>query len=499
MRIPLAVSLAPLALALACSDEGPLQPGGPSLAIVPATVSVETGADPITLQASPQNGNLTGSVSWELLSGQGAGALGSSTGSTVSFTPSGLGTSGGNALVKATATVGGSTQVGTAAVTVTPSTHGRIALSIDPGEATAWVDILDPSAGTKATFVANAPTLLRSGIIDAGTYVVTADAGILVPGTVVDGTWDGTASFDGGTFLPSISVPVKPNLESSVLVRFTLRGGLGRLWLPGNGAIRGYAESELLVDHDTQTGFAAAGARAIAFDASGNLWATFSDGVRMYTPDTLALASPSPARTVSLADATGIAVNGDTVAVASCAGNSVSTFSRSAANPTPAQIITVTCPWGISFDGNGTGKLWVTQRVNGPNGHVFRFPAGGGTAETGAAVVDAYGVVVDANNPPNVWVSSCAGNFVQQVSPTVGSQLAFADLACPGGLAFDKKFDLWVLSAGTGTSPSGNLLVFTPDAGSGPGPDQIQLSTLTQVTFGGIAFDPAGAGLPVHQ
>jgi hypothetical protein len=341
--------------------------------------------------------------------------------------------------------------------------------------------------------VANAPTVLRSKVIDAGTYLVTADAGIAVPGTLVDGIWDGTVTFDGGVPARSVQVPVLPNAETGVGVTFALRGGLGRLWIPVDGAIRGFTETELLVDHASQVGLSVAGARALAFDADGNLWATFQDGIRMFSPATLASNGSTADRNVALADATGIAIRGDTIAVASCSGNSVSTFSRSNVSDTPHQIITVTCPWGISFDGGNTGKLWVTSKQAGLNGHVFRFPAGGGTAESGigAAVADAYGLVVDASNPPNVWASSCSGNFIQQVSPTLGSALALPDFACPGGLAFDKQGGLWVASAGTGLN--GNLVLVTGTSGT------VQLNGLTQVTFGGIAFDPGAAGLPTHQ
>jgi len=129
MRIPLVVSLAPLALALACTDEGPIQSVGPKLTISPATVSVETGADPVPLQAVPENGDLTGNVTWDLLSGN-AGTLGASTGQTVTFTPTDLGTPGGNVLVRATGTVGGTTQPATAAVQVVASSHGRIVLVV---------------------------------------------------------------------------------------------------------------------------------------------------------------------------------------------------------------------------------------------------------------------------------------------------------------------------------------------------------------------------------
>ena len=491
MRIPLVVSVAPLALALACSNEGPIQSAGPKLTISPATVSVETGADPIMLQAVPQNGDLTGNVTWDLLSGN-AGTLAPSNGQTVAFTPSDLGTPGGNVLVRATATVGGTTQPATAAVQVVASTHGRIVLGIDPGGAVGSVDIIDPGSGSKTTFVANAPTVLRSKIIDAGTYTVTADAGIAVSGTVVDGVWDGTVQFDGGTPARSVQVPVRPNAESAVAVTFSLRGGLGKLWIPVDGAMRGYTESQLLVDHASETGISVGGVRGIAFDADGNLWATFPDGVRMYTPDTQANDGTSEARTVALANATGIAIRGDTIAVATCnTGNNtgaVFTFSRSDVNATPVQLgVSVGCTYGISFDVGNNGKLWVASKSQ---GKVYRFT--GTTADfTGVAFTDAYGLAVDTSG--NAWVTSCSQNQLVEISSTgtAGTPLALQDFSCPGGLAFDKQGGLWVLSAGSGSN--GNLVLVTGSSGN------VQLNSLTQVTFGGIAFNPGAAGLPTHQ
>ena len=354
-------------------------------------------------------------------------------------------------VIQATATVDGALKPATAAVQVVPSAHGRIALGIDPGGAVGWVDITDPVAGTTATFVASGPTVLRSRILDAGTYVVTADAGVAVAGTLVDGIWDGTVQFDGGTPARSAPVPVKPNLESTVVVQFALRGGQGRMWVPAGDAIRGYTETELLVDHASETGVSVSGARAAAFDADGNLWATFSDGARMYTPDTLASGGTTAAKTVALAGATGIAIRGDTVAVASCSGTNggVSTFSRSAAAPTPtATGISVGCIWGISYDVGNNGKLWVVSKSG---SKVYRFTANFTLDLAGVSFTDAHGIAVDASG--NAWVSSCSGNSVQQISPTgslVGSALALPDFACPGGLAFDKQGNLWVLSAGTG-------------------------------------------------
>jgi len=498
MRIPLVVSLAPLALALACSDEGPIQSTGPKLTISPNAVSVETGADPITLQAVPQNGDLTGNVTWDLFSGN-AGTLAASNGQTVDFTPTDLGTPGGPVLIRATATVGGSAQVGTAAVTVVPSTHGRIALGIDPGGAVGSVDVTDPVSGNKTTFVANAPTVLRSKIIDAGTYTVTADAGIVVPGTLVDGTWDGTVTFDGGTPARSVQVPVTANAQTNVTVTFALSGFLGRAWLPVGGGIIGYTETDILVDHTNviPTGISASGALAVAFDGDGNLWATFSDGtVRMYTPAALNTASPQASKSVSVANPTGISIRGNVVVVGSCTGVStgaVSTFDRTLGSPTAsATSISVGCVWGVSFDAGNNGKLWVVSKSG---GKVYRFTtATSGMVDpafTTASISDAYGIAVDGSG--NAWVSSCSGNAVQKVSPTgplVGSAISLSDFPCPGGLALDKQGNLWVLSAGTGS----NGALVTINGGT----PTSQLNSLTSITFGGFAFDPAATGLPTH-
>jgi sugar lactone lactonase YvrE len=491
MRIPLVVSLAVLVLAAACSDEGPIQNVGPKLTISPATVSVETGADPVPLQAVPQNGDLTGNVTWALLSGT-AGTLGASNGQTVSFTPTDLGTPGGPVLVKATATVGGTVQPATATVQVVPSTHGRIVLGIDPGGAVGSVNVTDPVSGSTTTFVANAPTVVRSKIIDAGTYTVTADAGIAVPGTLVDGIWDGTVVFDGGTPARSVQVPVLPNQDTTANATFALRGGLGRLWLPVDGAIRSFTENQLLVDRASENGLSVGGARAVAFDADGNLWATFADGVRMYTPDSQAHDGATAARTVTLANATGIAINGDTIAVATCSGSSggVFTFSRSNANATPAALGSISgCIYGISYDVGNNGKLWVASKSQ---NKIYRFNAAGTAADFGPTLTDAYGVAVDTAG--NGWVTSCSGNSLQEISPTgtlVGSAINLPDFDCPGGLAFDKHGGLWVLSAGNGSN--GNLVLVNGASGN------VQLNSLTQVTFGGVAFNPGAAGLPTHQ
>jgi sugar lactone lactonase YvrE len=234
----------------------------------------------------------------------------------------------------------------------------------------------------------------------------------------------------------------------------------------------------------------------VAFDADGNLWATFADGtVRMYTADALTAASPQAAKSVSVPGATGIAIRANTVAVGSCSGTSggVSTFDRTLAAPTASsRISSVGCVWGLGYDAGNTGKLWVVSKSGGT---VYRYNAALTSSDfTGVSISDAYGIAVDASG--NAWVSSCSGNRVQEISPLgalVGSAILLTDFPCPGGLAFDKQGGLWVVSAGTGNGSSGSLVSI-----SGNSPTS-QLNSLTQVAFGGIAFDPAGAGLPVHQ
>jgi secreted PhoX family phosphatase len=82
---------------------------------------------------------------------------------------------------------------------------------------------------------------------------------------------------------------------------------------------------------------------------------------------------------------------------------------------------------------------------------------------------------------------------VVQISPAgaAGSPLTLPEFSCPGGLAFDKQGNLWVVSEGT--ADNGNLVQVTGASGT------VQLNSLTQVTFGGVAFNPGAAGLPTHQ
>jgi hypothetical protein len=485
MRITLAVLLVTLAFQLSCSDEGPIQPTGPKLTVSPATVSVDTGGDPISLSAVPQNGTLSGDINWEVLSGN-SGALGASIGTTVTFTPSALGTAGGTVVVKATGTVGGTTQAGASTITVKPSTKGRIFLTINLNGAPGAVQVTGPSLTPPAVFTQTGTTPL----IAPGSYSITPDAGVVVPGQTVDSIFDGLVSVDGGTpDVPSASLAVVANAQSKAQVDFVLRGGRGRLWVPAADNLLGYTENDLFVTQVADTGFSAPGGRAIAFDADGNLWATFPTGVQMYAASVLGQPGATASRVVAVNDATGVAIKGDTVLVASCNDNKVYRLFRSTQDA-PAAFITggVSCPWGVAFD--SAGKVWVASKNSGA---VARFPAtGGGSSETSTAFADAYGVAIDASG--NVWASSCSGNMVEQLpSGTPITDPNF--LICPGGLAFDNSGALWVLSKGQGPTPGALVRITGPAQGNVGN----AITPMNQVNFGGIAFSPANAALPVHQ
>jgi len=485
MRITLAVLLVTLAFQLSCSDEGPIQPSGPKLTVSPAAVSVVTGADPIPLSAVPQNGALSGDINWEVLSGT-SGTLSATTGTTVNFIPSALGTAGGTVVVKAVGTVAGTTQSGASTITVTPSTKGRIFLTINLNGAPGAVHLSGPSLSPDAGFTQTGPTPL----IDPGIYTITPDTGVTVSSPTVDSIFDGLVSIDGGTpDVPSANLPVVANAQSKAQVDFVLRGGRGRLWVPALDNLLGYTENDLLVTQAADTGFPAPGARAIAFDADGNLWATFPSGVQMYPASVLGQPNATASRVETVTDATGVAIHGDTVLVASCSGNKVYRLFRSTADA-PAPFITgaVSCPWGVAFE--ASGKVWVASKNS---GGVARFPATGGpTSETPVPFSDAYGVAIDANG--NVWASSCSGNMVQQL-PSGTPIMDPGFLICPGGLAFDNSGALWVLSKGQGQTP-GALVRIT---GPAPGGVGNAITPMNQVNFGGIAFSPANASLPVHQ
>lgn len=486
MRITLAVLLVILTFHLGCADEGPIQPTGPKLTVSPAIVSVETGADPITLNAVPQNGTLTGDVNWEVLSGN-SGALSATTGTTVNFTPSALGTAGGTVVVKATGTVGEKTQSGASTITVQPSTKGRIFLTINLNGAPGAVHLSGPSLSPDAGFTQTGPTPL----IDPGIYNIAPDNGLVVFGQTVDSIFDGLVSIDGGTpDLPSANLAVVANAQSKAQVDFVLRGGRGRLWVPASDNLLGYTENDLFVTQVSDTGFSAPGGRAIAFDADGNLWATSPAGVQMYQASVLGQPNAAPSRTVTVNDATGIAINGDTVLVASCNDGKVYRLFRSTQDPPAAFITGVSCPWGVAFD--SAGKIWVASKTSGA---VVQYPASGGASGTSTPFADAYGVAIDASG--NVWASSCSGNKVQQLTPSAGTAITDSDfLICPGGLAFDNSGALWVLSKGQGPNPNGALVRITGPAAGGVGN---AITPMHLVDFGGIAFSPAKVGLPVHQ
>ena len=107
------------------------------------------------------------------------------------------------------------------------------------------------------------------------------------------------------------------------------------------------------------------------------------------------------------------------------------------------------------------GKLWVASKTQ---GKVYRFNAAGTASDfaTAPSVIDAYGLAVDPGG--SAWVTSCQA--VVQIDPAgaAGSPLALPEFSCPGGLAFDKQGNLWVVSEGT--TDNGNLVQVTGASGT---------------------------------
>jgi sugar lactone lactonase YvrE len=171
-------------------------------------------------------------------------------------------------------------------------------------------------------------------------------------------------------------------------------------------------------------------ARALAFDASGNLWVSvvFNNKIVRYTPDQLAASG----------------------------------------SPTPAvQISGLDGPAGLAFD--TAGNLWVAF---GGADRVARYNASRLTASTS----DSPDLVIEAKTPPpvindlsapsglafdasgNLWVNyngtlarltpaDQAGSSSASLTPTV--QVGLSVTALPDGLLFDESGNLWLaLSAG---------------------------------------------------
>jgi sugar lactone lactonase YvrE len=218
-------------------------------------------------------------------------------------------------------------------------------------------------------------------------------------------------------------------------ITYSFRPDTGKLWLPVRGDHKlvavspGSLGSSFPANAAIAIGTgAASGPNAIAFDATGNLWATDSDtaSVIMFTPEQLA-GSGTPTPTVMidgagfLEGAVGLAFDGDgNLWVASSATNSVVRYTAdqlsSSGAPVPAVLPQLVRPFGVAFD--LAGNLWISNR----------------DANT---VVMFLKADLDSLDNTSVSIVSAA------VTLTTGS--------LPKGLAFDKDGNLWVANLGSDT------------------------------------------------
>jgi len=503
MRTLTAVPLSTLivVIAVGCGGSGS---SGPLVTVSPASLTVETGGDAVTFQADLSNG-ATGPVSWTLDPATGLGTLSSATGLQTVYTPPPLGGSPGTLKVRAQA----SGNVGyTATVTVNAATTGALTIAVPflPTASPAALTVTGPG-GSQNVSTLNTVTLNR---LAPGSYTVSA-AEITSVGSYVSAKY---AAND-------VQVSVTTNAVANATVNYLPEPGYG-LWIAEGSpsvALLGFTQDDLQAQYTaSSTVTTSATAEGLAFDASGDLWASIGTALVRYTAASLALPSPPPAQTISgLSGASGVAIGpGSLVWVANCTGNSLQAYT---AGGTLHISITGTssglaCPRGIAFDGASPPNLWVANQ----NGDVVRFSAATISATTTTATHDLgpltkpgttaapVGLAIDTAG--NLWVSFCTGDTVARYAKsgtgvattasvvlTANSSSGTASLACPTAIAFDNSGNLWVGNRGntTLTSVPASALGATGSPATFPQHGELQAG----IDYGGLAIHPKPAGLPI--
>lgn len=512
MRTAFAVLLSVLGSvwALGCGSNGA---SGPVVSVSPATLSVTTGDGATTFAAVLSNGAVD-PVTWVLT---GPGTISATTGDQTSYQPPPLGAAGGTATLRATAGCGaGCVPVGyTATITVNAATTGTLTITVQlQGPGPANLTVTGPNGFSQA--VATSSTTTLTGLAP-GMYTVTA-ADIIVMDPIV------TSQYSA----PPVSVAVAANAAATATVTYAAKPGYGMLWTVGAAAdtLDGFLSGDLTVNKAPSVTPSASGlVQGVAFDSSGNLWASLKgspDSVVSYAPAGLANAAPlTPSVTLTdpnISDPAGLALGPDgRIWVANCGKNSISAYPLGGGS---AEVVisntsgVFNCPRGIAFD--SAGNLWVTNS----GGVAERFPATEIQATNNAVAADVtltppsgasqpYGVALDAHG--NVWVSFCATSSVSlyetsgsSVTTTPGSTLtpfsgSLLSLDCPVAVALDNSGLLWVANKGTGTN-SATLSQFAANdmAVGGPATPITELPGIG-ITVGGLAFNPTPTGLPIRH
>lgn len=517
MRTSPAVLLTVLGSAwgLGCGSNGA---SGPVVTVAPHTLTVSTGDTASGFLATLSNGAVD-PVTWTLT---GPGSISSTTGDNISYLPPALGESGGTATLRATAGCGaGCVPVGdTATITVNAATTGTLTIIVSlQGASQATLAVTGPGYSQSVT---TPYTTTLTGLAP-GSYTVTG-APIIVPNNIV------TAEYTA----PVEQVSVVANAAAMVNVTYASVPGYGMMWVPGMGdVLDGFASGDLTVNKTPSITPTTTGpVQGIAFDAAGNMWASFGapvgagSGSVVHYPAAGLANSAALTPDVTLSDAhisnpAAVALGPDgRLWVANCAPDSVAAYPLLGG---PADL-TVTstsgvfhCPRGLAFD--STGNLWVANS----NGVTERLPNNGQLSGTTMPTVDTtlaappspassepYGIALDENG--NVWVAFCGGSTVASyadadfpgtnIAPAaVLTPVAMANprtLDCPVALALDNSGLLWVANAGTDAGPTLSQFALSDMASGGAAQTQISVTGIG-VTVGGMAFNPSPTGLPLRH
>jgi sugar lactone lactonase YvrE len=422
------------------------------------------------------------------------------------------------AVVAAGATLGA---VGCGSSGSTAPQTGSLTVTIAaPTGVTPSVTVSGPGGYTKAL---SATTTLTG--LAVGSYAVTA-APVTTAAPIV-------GNVNTATVVGSPATVTAGATGTTVTATYAPRPGSGGLWIANNGAqtvvqyTAGQLGSTTSAPPATAVGTGTTGNRGVAFDASGNLWVTLSgnNAVVEYTAGQLsASGTPTPAVTLS---ATAGSLSGPRALafdasgnlwVANSSGPTLVAFTvsqlASSGSPTPAVTLSASSgslnmPVGLAFD--ASGNLWV---ANDGNASVVEFtvsqlassgsPTPAVTLSATAGSLDGpFGLAFDASG--NLWVASVGDNTVAEFAPSqlaaTGSPTPAVTLSAtagslnePGGVAFDASGDLWVVNFNNGSVVefAASQLVM-----SGSPTPNVTVSGGALFEPFGLAFDPHATGLPV--
>ncbi len=313
-----------------------------------------------------------------------------------------------------------------------------------------------------------------------GTYSLTVGRAATTD-TIVPTLYDGTAA-------PS-SVTLTANGTASTAVDYAVRPGSGHLWVPlagGSLEAEAYPSGSLVASgapgQDVTLAAPTSEGESVAFDGAGNMWVGDCSG-RAYRYSTAQLASSgSPAPSVTI-DATshgcvaGLAfdASGDLWATISTASQVLEfTPAQLASGGAVPPAVTIGSdsasslagPIGLAF--NAAGDLWVANLSRSTLVEFTPAQLAVGGLPTPAVTIAAdatpslsspAGMAFDPAG--NLWVSNAVTNTVVRYdaaqlatsgSPTPAATIAsgsFASGATTVGLAFDASGALWVASKGS--------------------------------------------------